>query len=177
MLDGKESSMLSGQDGIQFSVRSPEYIKDPYSAYRMLREWDPVHFSKDGYWFVTKYSDVSAALRDPRLRNSPAQFSLLNRRNVGKYLAADVANRMIAFLDPPDHTVPRRLISTTFQEFILREQGAKAETAWRASLYAIAGKDEIDLWPTLQFRFPCAAPPIYSGLKPSFRASCLTGPT
>ena len=103
-----------------------------------------MHFSQDGYWFLTKYDDVSAALKDPRLRNNPAPFSLLNCKNVRKYVAADVANKMIALLDPPDHTVPRRLIATTFQEFISREHGEKLEGACRACLEAIAGRNEID---------------------------------
>ena len=132
--------MLSGQNAVQFSVRSPEYVKDPYSAYRILREHDPVHFSKDGYWFLTRYDDVSAALKDSRLRNNPAPFSLLNRRNREKYVAADVANNLIAFLDPPDHTVSRRIISMTFQEFIANGKAEQIESSGRTCLESIAEK-------------------------------------
>jgi cytochrome P450 len=140
----EDSSMSSEQEPVQFSIRSPAYIKDPYSFYRILRERDPVHLSKDGYWFLTKYEDISTALRDPRLRNSPAPFSLLNRRNAGKYIAADVANNLIAFLDPPEHTIPRKIISTTFQEFILKQEVQKLEAACRACLDKIAEREEIE---------------------------------
>src|SRR5260221_4251557 len=97
---------------VEFSVRSASYIQDPYSAYELLRERDPVHFSRDGYWFLTKYEDVSAGLEDPRLRNAPAPSPLLNRKKLGKYLAANVANRLLAFLDPPRPLTPRRIISS-----------------------------------------------------------------
>ena len=32
-----------------------------------MREHDPVHRSAYGYWLLTRYDDVAAALRDPRL--------------------------------------------------------------------------------------------------------------
>ena len=32
-----------------------------------LREHDPVHRSPYGYWLLTRYDDVAAAFRDPRL--------------------------------------------------------------------------------------------------------------
>src|SRR5260221_7399222 len=116
---------------VEFSVRSASYIQDPYSAYELLRERDPVHFSRDGYWFLTKYEDVSAGLKDPRLRNAPAPSSLLNRKNLGKYVAADVASRLIAFLDPPDHFIPRQIISSSFQNFLKKKTQAMEIVARR----------------------------------------------
>ena len=137
--------MSSEGQPFRFSVRSPDFVKDPYSFYRILRETDPVHFSSDGYWFITRYSDVATCLRDPRLGNAPAPFSLLNRRNADKFVAAAVANRLIAFLDAPQHTMPRRVISTTFQESILGEEKyQKIEDACSGCLARIAGKKEID---------------------------------
>jgi cytochrome P450 len=108
-----------------------------------LRERDPIHFSKDGYWFLTKYEDVSAGLKDPRLRNNPASYSFLHRKNLGKYIAADVANRMIAFLDPPDHTIPRRIISTSFHDFVVRKSEV-IENAAHDCVQAIREKKQID---------------------------------
>lgn len=137
--------MSSEEQSFRFSVRSPEFVKDPYSFYRILRETDPIHFSSDGYWFITRYNHVAACLRDPRLGNNPAPFSLLNRRNADKFVAAAVANRLIAFLDAPQHTMPRRIISTTFQESIVgRENAKKIEDACGDCVAHIAGKKEID---------------------------------
>jgi pimeloyl-[acyl-carrier protein] synthase len=128
---------------LRFSVRSPEYIRDPYFFYKLLRERDPVYFSPDGYWFLTTYQDVSAGLKNPSLRNSPAPFSLLNSRNVGKYIAADVANRLVAFLDPPDHFIPRRIISGSFQDFVA-EKSRAIELVAANCVDAIGDKKEID---------------------------------
>ncbi len=41
-------------------------------------------------------------------------FAIVAPRNKDRHLAAAVANRLIAFLDPPEHTPPRKLIAKTF---------------------------------------------------------------
>ncbi|MCU0790173.1 MAG: cytochrome P450 [Nitratireductor sp.] len=51
---------------------------------------------------------------DARLSNRPAPFATVAPRNKDRYLAAAVANRLIAFQDPPEHTPPRKLIAKTF---------------------------------------------------------------
>lgn len=136
----------------QFSVRSPEFIEDPYPVYGILRERYPLYFSEEGYWFVTSYDDVSAGLKDARLKNSPSPFSLLNRKNVGRYLAADVANRLIAFLDAPDHNGPRRVITSSFHEFMVAQSQQRIEECYRVCMNAIAGKSEIDF--VMEFALP-----------------------
>ena len=40
---------------------------DPYPVYTLLRREDPVHRMAPGLYLVTRYDDVRALLRDPRL--------------------------------------------------------------------------------------------------------------
>jgi cytochrome P450 PksS len=47
---------------------SPAALQNPYALYQQMRAEDPVHYSEAlGYWFLTRYTDVEAALRDERL--------------------------------------------------------------------------------------------------------------
>ena len=44
---------------------SQEFLADPYSHYKALRESDPVHWDETrGSWLLTRYQDIAAALRD-----------------------------------------------------------------------------------------------------------------
>ena len=43
-----------------------EYQENPAPTLQRLRAEDPVHRSRHGYWFLTRYRDVKSALRDSR---------------------------------------------------------------------------------------------------------------
>src|SRR5688572_28089710 len=97
-----------------FNPSAPSFIENPYPVYAALREHDPVHRSNYGYWVLTRYDDIVGAMGDPRFSNEPSPFAVVNGRNRRKYTAADVANNIIPFLDPPKHTLSRKLISKAF---------------------------------------------------------------
>jgi cytochrome P450 len=63
--------MLAGARDARERLRSPlppGALADPYPVYARLRREDPVHWSERlQVWIVTRYADVVAALRDPRL--------------------------------------------------------------------------------------------------------------
>ena len=45
-------------------LASPAFFADPYPAYRRLRDEAPVHQVATGTWLLSRYDDVSRALRD-----------------------------------------------------------------------------------------------------------------
>jgi pimeloyl-[acyl-carrier protein] synthase len=96
--------------GVTFNPMDPTFVADPYPTYRQLRTEDPVHHSPLGFWVLTRYDDVVAALRDPRLaKEAIAAF-------VAARFGAPVPIMGLSMLDrdPPDHTRLRRLVSTAF---------------------------------------------------------------
>src|SRR5437773_665341 len=56
--------------GLTFNPMDPDFVADPYPTYHRLRLEEPVHRSPLGFWVLTRYDDVVAALRDPRLAKS-----------------------------------------------------------------------------------------------------------
>ena len=134
------------QESIQkliFNPKDPNFILDPYPTYRFLRENDPIHYSPTGYWVITRYEDVCSALNDLRFRKSPAPFAPVNRRNRDRYLAADVASNIIAFLDPPDHMRPRRIIAASFQDYLKGKEPIISAVA-DGILSDLSGRNRID---------------------------------
>jgi cytochrome P450 enzyme len=52
---------------IRFDPDDPEYIRDPYPTYRLLREYAPAYYWSEGRaWVFSRYHDVVAILRDKR---------------------------------------------------------------------------------------------------------------
>jgi pimeloyl-[acyl-carrier protein] synthase len=66
--------------GVLFALQNPEYVANPYPLYNRLRSATPFYwdFVLSG-WFLTRYTDVRAALVDPRFttKNFPFDVSQL----------------------------------------------------------------------------------------------------
>ncbi|WP_309382917.1 cytochrome P450 [Cerasicoccus frondis] len=101
-----------------FHPASPEFIADPYPFLQALRESAPLLRSDSGPWVLTRLNDITAALSDKRLSNAPASYAIINGKNRERYTCADVANNLIAFMDPPDHTAARKLLARAFHQYM-----------------------------------------------------------
>jgi pimeloyl-[acyl-carrier protein] synthase len=93
-----------------FNPMDPEFIADPYPTYHALRAADPVHQSPLGFWVLTRYEDVVATLRDPRLAKEAIAAFVAARFGVA------IPGMGLSMLDrdPPDHTRLRGLVSKAF---------------------------------------------------------------
>lgn len=95
---------------VHFNPMDPQFIADPYPTYHRLRAEDPVHRSPLGFWILTRYDDVVAALRDPRLVKEPiASFVAARFGAVAPAIGLSMLDR-----DPPDHTRLRGLVNKAF---------------------------------------------------------------
>ncbi|MEX0785932.1 MAG: cytochrome P450 [Dehalococcoidia bacterium] len=89
---------------VTFDPSAPAWMTDPYSAYRALRETEPVHWSDGlGHWVLTRYEDVVFALRDQR-------FTATNRPPQRRW---DRPTTMVT-ADPPDHGRLRKPVGHRF---------------------------------------------------------------
>lgn len=128
----------------RFDPQDPHFVADPYPLFCYLREYDPIQRGSTGAWVLSRYDDVSAALIDDRLGNAPAEYATVNERNIERYLCASVANNILPYLDPPEHTAPRRLIAQSFQRFVRSHPPPMRKIAERR-LAALAARPGFDL--------------------------------
>ncbi|MGE0702605.1 MAG: cytochrome P450 [Vicinamibacterales bacterium] len=104
-----------------FDPRSRAFRVDPYPAYDFLRRHSPVHQRPEkNDWLVSRYSDVVALLKDPRLgyARPPGQETLSNA-GAGPYKALlertlRAQHLWLNFQEPPDHTRIGMLLQGTF---------------------------------------------------------------
>lgn len=94
-------------------LTDPEVIPDPYPLMRELRETAPVFRTASGdQWVLTRYEDSRAMLRDPRFGSVEpgGQTSPITPAAA----SGEERVRSMLFLNPPDHTRIRSLVSRAF---------------------------------------------------------------
>jgi cytochrome P450 len=83
---------------------------DPHVIWRRLRDEAPLYYNERyDFWALSRFSDVDAAHRDPKTFSS-SHGTVLEIMSSNEL----VSDGMMIFLDPPDHTRLRRLVSKAF---------------------------------------------------------------
>jgi cytochrome P450 len=105
-----------GGEPLLFNPFDPVFRRDPYPFYDRLRAEDPVHEFLFGTLVLTRYDDCVQLLRDPRgssdARKSDFFAEFLADQQDRLEFFQD--RRPFLFLDPPDHTRLRGLVSKAF---------------------------------------------------------------
>jgi cytochrome P450 len=141
---------------------TPEFREDPHQFFHLLREHEPVHQTPMGVYMLTRYADASAIVRDPALSN--------NERNSDLYQAFQQANpdaaqgvfddefgeAVILFLDPPDHTRLRGLVSKAFTPKVIGRLRPRIEqiVAERLDAVGARGDRRMDVVTDLAYPLP-----------------------
>jgi cytochrome P450 len=107
----------SGGLGARFHPLSGDHLELPYPFYREARDHEPVFFQPEfGMWFVTRYEDVVAVLRDPSTFSSkdtiPTHHELAPE--VQAALAEHRHPQHLINTDPPTHTRLRAVVNAGF---------------------------------------------------------------
>ncbi|MFM7900044.1 MAG: cytochrome P450, partial [Actinomycetota bacterium] len=99
-----------------FNPFDPAFRANPHPFYDALREHDPVHLAPGGLVVLTRYDDVASVLRSNDFSrdveksakpvDDPIRTRMRERRRD--------SSKSILNLDPPDHTLLRRLVSKSF---------------------------------------------------------------
>jgi cytochrome P450 len=86
-----------------------EIDADPHPVWRRLRDEQPLYRNDElDFWALSRYADVEAAHRDPRVYSS-------SHGTVLELMGPDpIATGQMIFLDPPTHTTLRTLVSRAF---------------------------------------------------------------
>jgi cytochrome P450 len=135
---------------IQFNPMDPAFVADPYPTYHRLRSEDPVHHSPLGFWVLTRYDDVVAALRDPRLaKEAIASF-------VAARFGAPVPAMGLSMLDrdPPDHTRLRGLVSKAFTPRVVEGLRPRIQEIVDGLIDRAAGRSSMDLIEEFAYPIP-----------------------
>ena len=128
----------TGSVSLDFDPYSYAVHEDPYPVYRRLRVEAPAYFNeKRGFWALSRYEDVRAALNDWRTYTSTEGITIEPRRRG--------TEPHIIEMDPPRHTQLRAIVSRAFTPNRVARLEVPIRARTRALLAPFAGAGTIDL--------------------------------
>ncbi|HEV8064358.1 MAG TPA: hypothetical protein VGP46_05980, partial [Acidimicrobiales bacterium] len=162
--DGSEwPAAVPELDALLFqTIGTPEGRQDPYACYKTLRDVAPVYRSGLGFTVCTRYEECTQVLRDPRLgknndveqEQAEARFGHLEV--FPRLIESMEERRSLLFLNPPDHTRLRRLVSKAFTPRTVEKLRPHIVELVEELLDNIAPGEVVDVMEALAFRLPSA---------------------
>ena len=130
-----------------------------YPWYHRLRELAPVHRSDEFLtrraWVLTRFEDVRAALRHPRMRSDDRSLQLFDVGPEGAGFQA-VMRKMLLYLDPPDHDRIRALVSRHFTPRVIEKRRAEVQREVDRLLEGAEERGGLDLVKDFAYPLPIA---------------------
>src|SRR5437899_231050 len=105
---------------MRFELLDPSVLDDPYPLYDQMRVAAPVYRDRRFLgWILTRYEDVAAVFRDPRIsskRPTADEVISMSLARIGERIRElrVFQGRWMMYLDPPEHTRLRALVSKSF---------------------------------------------------------------
>jgi cytochrome P450 len=109
-----------GDDIVQQLLTQP-YPRDPYPLYHELRSLGPVFPSAAGPWILTSYDACALAFRSPAFGQGEAAELVRQDPRFEWSAVLQSLGQMMVFMDPPDHTRLRRIVSRVFGPRVIEQ--------------------------------------------------------
>lgn len=136
--------------GRLFDITRAEHKADPFPLYARLRKDQPVFRAKMGRmegWLLTRYDDVLAALKDPRLAKSVRQVEGAVEQSKRPWMPAflqALENNMLD-QDDPNHARLRALVHRAFTPLRIERLQPRIEAIAGELLDAVQRRGELEL--------------------------------
>jgi len=127
----------------------------PWDQYAWLRAHDPVHWHPEadgpGVWAITKYADIRAISRQPRLFSSAARGVMLAEPDEAGLAAS---RQMMLVMDPPQHDRFKLLVSRGFTPKAALSLRARIEELATEIIDAVYERGQCDFVADISGRLP-----------------------
>ncbi|MCK9899929.1 cytochrome [Parafrankia colletiae] len=127
---------------ILLDLFSPQHRADPYPLFAQLREAGPLHETPLGVWVVTRHAECTAVLQNPSWGH--------NQTPDGAFRGGD----SFLFMNPPQHTRLRSLVSRTFTPRMITGLAPRIEQLVDELLDAMVDAGDTDLIAALAYPLP-----------------------
>lgn len=103
-----------------FNPLDRSFVLDPVATYKRLHEQAPILQTPMGGWVLTRHADALSLLENPATSHDPRNsevFRMMESQN--PYGPEFERRRSFLFMDPPDHTRLRGLVSKAFTRRVI----------------------------------------------------------
>jgi cytochrome P450 len=137
---------------------------DPHPVWKRLRDEAPVYYNDQyDFWALSRFEDIDRAHRDPQ-RYSSAHSTVLESMTEEAHTEG-----MMIFLDPPEHTALRRLVSKAFTPRRVAELEHEIRDLCASLLDAQQGESTFDYVQDFGARLPATVIAMLLGVPASDR--------
>jgi cytochrome P450 len=138
------------------TLLDPSQRPDPYPVYRQLLEGGPLQMPESNLHVFSSFADCDEVLRHPascsdRLKSTAAQRAVAAGEQPRPF-----GTPVFLFLDPPDHTRLRRLVSKAFSPKVVKALEPDIATMVDALLDKVAAAGEFEVIADLAYPLPVA---------------------
>lgn len=95
-------------------VLSPPFPQNPYPAASRLRELAPMHRTSLGFWLATDFASCDEMFRSSHFGQGFNAGRLAQDPRFEQSASLQLFGHMLPFMDPPDHTRIRKVVSSYF---------------------------------------------------------------
>jgi cytochrome P450 len=151
-----------------FDPFDPVFRTDPYPIYKRLREENPVHPGPIGGLVLTRHADCLHVLRHPAASSDERNGELFKAMDEAGEIDHDLSdNRPFLFLDPPDHTRLRRLVTKAFTPRTVERLRPRVQALVDELLDAVVPTGSIELIEDLAYPLPVQVISEMLGVPPA----------
>jgi cytochrome P450 len=133
----------------------PSNRADPYPAYNKIRESGPLQLPGMTLTVFSSFDHCDEILRHPSSANDRSKSTIV-QREIANGAEPQQASPSFLFLDPPDHTRLRRLVSKAFVPKVIKALEPDITDMVDALLDKAAANGEFDLIADLAYPLPVA---------------------
>ena len=149
------SDLVQNTDLFSF-LSQPEYLRDPYSVYRYLRENHNVFVSSmppNYLWrkmyILSRHSDIVNVIKDRNVGKKPPKSSSDTSEEyserLNKSITSKLKDNVVVFMDPPRHTKVKAILGKAFSPKIIQDLQPHIEEIAFDLLEQLKGKEKFNL--------------------------------
>jgi cytochrome P450 PksS len=176
-LNSQHNNMPAFANQPTYDLFAPEALVNSYPLYKRMRSEDPVHYCESaGYWILTRYRDVEAALRDERLSSDRTALYINNLGSLDFNLIQNflhLTSKMMVGTDPPQHTRLRKLANPGFTTRAIESWRSIIENTTDRLLDQVQNHGGMDVVSDLSVPLPGFILPEIMGVPETDRANLL----
>jgi cytochrome P450 len=149
-------SSVAEPQALLLQLMDPANRADPYAVYKQFRECGPICLPDSNLIVFSAYRDCDEVLRHPLSSVDRSKSTVIQRLIAGIANVRPPGPPMFLFLDPPDHTRLRKLVSKAFVPKVVNELQPEIAGLVNGLLDRVADKGRFEAIGDLAYPLPVA---------------------